>query len=87
MCRYQSLFVPAAARKAAQYVQVDVLLAGRNAQRSIARVTGAVRMTIARRLKKSSGRPAAPAPTAAEKEAAPGTGSPGAGRALELRGG
>ena len=79
MCRHQGLFVPAAARKAAQYAQVDALLVERNSQRSIARVTGVARMTIARRLKKSGGRLAAPAPAAAEKGAAPGMGSPGAG--------
>ena len=76
-CRYQGLFVPAAARKAAQYAQVDALLVERNSQRSIARVTGVARMTIARRLKKSGGRLAAPA--AAEKGAAPGMESFGAG--------
>ena len=79
VCWYQGLFVPAAARKAAQYAQVDALLVERNSQRSIARVTGVARMTIARRLKKSGGRLAAPAPAAAEKGAAPGMGSPGAG--------
>ena len=57
VCRHQGLFVPAAARKAAQYAQVDALLVERNSQRSIARVTGVARMTIAKRLKKSGGRP------------------------------
>ena len=81
VCWYQGLFVPAAARKAAQYAQVDALLVERNSQRSIARVTGVARMTIARRLKKSGGRLAAPAPApaAAEERAAPGMGSPGVG--------
>ena len=77
VCRHQGLFVPAAVCKAAQYARVGALLVERHSQRSIARVTGAARMTTAKRLKKSGGRLAAPA--AAEKEAAPGTGSPGAG--------
>ena len=79
VCRYQGLFVPAAARKAAQYAQVDALLVERNSQRSIARVTGVARMTIARRLKKSGGRRPASASAAAEEGAAPGMGSPGTG--------
>ena len=78
-CRYQGLFVPAAVRKAAQYAQVDALLVERNSQRSIARVTGVARMTIAKRLKKSGGRLAAPAPVAPEKGAAQGVGNPGIG--------
>ncbi len=52
-CRYQGLFVPAAVRKAAQYAQVDALLSERNSQRSIVRLTGVARMTIAKRIKKS----------------------------------
>ena len=52
-CRYQGLFVPAAVRKAAQYAQVDALLGERNSQRSIVRLTGVARMTIAKRIKKS----------------------------------
>ena len=76
-CRCQGPFVPAAARKAAQYARVDALLVERNAQPSTARVTGVARMTIARRLKKSGG--CLTAPAAAEKGAAPGMGSPGAG--------
>lgn len=66
-CRYQALFVPAAARKAAQYAQVDALLVERNSQRSIARATGVARMTIAKRLKKSGGAPGAVAPAAPKK--------------------
>ena len=68
-CGYQARFVPAAVAKAAQYVQVEALLVERNSQRSIARVTGVARMTIAKRLKKSSSGPAAAAPAAAEKGA------------------
>lgn len=43
-------------RKVVQYEQVDALLGERNSQRSIARVTGVARMTIASRIKKSAGR-------------------------------
>ena len=59
-CRYQGLFVPAAVRKAAQYAHVDALLSERNSQRSIARLTGVARVTIAKRIKKSGGSLAAP---------------------------
>lgn len=78
-CGYQARFVPAAVAKAAQYAQVEALLVERNSQRSIARVTGVARMTVAKRLKKSSGRLAALAPTTPEKGTAQGMGSPGAG--------
>lgn len=53
-CHYHGLFAPAAVRKAAQYTQVAALLSERNFQRSIARLTGVARATIAKR-KKSSG--------------------------------
>ena len=66
-CCYQALCVPAAARKAAQYAQVDALLVERNSPRSIVRATGVARMTIAKRLKKSGGGPAPLAPTAPQK--------------------
>jgi len=39
-----------------QYEHVDKLLGERNSQRSIVRVTGVSRMTIAQRIKKSAGR-------------------------------
>ena len=68
-CRYQGLFVPAAVRKAAQYAQVDALLSERNSQRSIVRLTGVARMTIAKLVKKSASRLASAAATAAEKGA------------------
>ena len=62
-CRYQARFVPAAVAKAAQYAQVDQLLGERTSQRSIVRVTGVSRMSIAKRIKKSGGQqPAAAAP-------------------------
>ena len=57
--RYEGLFVPAAGRKAAQYAQVAALLSERNSPRSIARLTGVARVTIAKRIKKA----AAPSPT------------------------
>jgi len=63
-CGHQARFVPAAVAKAAQYAQVDKLLVERNSQRSIVRVTGVSRMSVAKRLKKSLG-PAAPAAPAA----------------------
>ena len=66
-CRYQGLFVSAAVRTAAQYAQVDVLPVKRNSQRSIARATGVVRMTIAKRVKKSGGSLANPAAATAKK--------------------
>lgn len=53
-CRHQARFVPAAVAKAAQYAQVDELLGERNSQRSIARPTGVMRMSITQR-KKSAG--------------------------------
>ena len=46
--------MPAAVGKAAQYEQVEAPLVERNSQRSIARVTGVARMTIAKRLKKAA---------------------------------
>ena len=46
--------MPAAVAKAAQYAQVDQLLGERNSQRSIERVTGISRTSIAKRLKKSA---------------------------------
>ena len=74
-CRYQGLFVPAAVRKAAQYAQVDALLSERNSQRSIVRLTGVARMTIAKRIKKSGPSFAAPAAAALGKSPAQAVGS------------
>ena len=51
-CGHQARFTPAAVVKAVQYAQVDDLLSERNSQRSIARVTGVSRVTIASRIKK-----------------------------------
>ena len=76
-CRYLARFVPAAVAKAAQYAQVEALLVERNAQPSIARITGVARMTIARQLKKSGGRLAALTPATPEKGAVQGMGNPG----------
>ncbi|WP_125921443.1 hypothetical protein [Hymenobacter lapidarius] len=60
--------------KAAQYAQVDELLSERNSQRSIARVTGVSRVTIASRIKKSAGGPACAAPLTLQKGAEKGVG-------------
>jgi len=76
-CDHQARFVPAAVGKAVQYAQVEALLVERNSQRRIAHVTGVARMTIAKRLKKSGARLAAPAPATPEKGAAQGVGNPG----------
>ncbi|WP_460504203.1 hypothetical protein [Hymenobacter agri] len=46
--------MPAAAERAARYSQVENLLAERNSQRSIVRVTGVSRMTVAKLAKKSA---------------------------------
>ena len=75
-CGHQARFVPAAVAKAVRYAQVDKLLLERNSQRSIVRVTGVSRMTVAGRVKKSRDGPAAAAPAAAEtgaKKAVGGT--------------
>ena len=52
-CGYQARFVPVAAARAARYAQVEKLLAERNSQRSIVRVTGVARMTVAKLAKKA----------------------------------
>lgn len=63
-CGHQARFVPAAAERAVRYAQVEKLLAERNSQRSIVRVTGVARITVARLAKKSAdGQPSAAAPT------------------------
>ena len=66
-CGYQARFVPAAVAKAAQYAQVELLLAAHNSQRSIVRATGVSRMSIAKLIKKSGAGLATPAPVAPEK--------------------
>ena len=58
-CGYQARFVPAAFAKAPQYKQVDKLLSERVSQRSIVRLTGISRMTVAKQAKKSRGPAAA----------------------------
>lgn len=73
-CGHQARFVPAAAERAARYAQVEQLLAERNSQRSIVRVTGVARMTVARLAKKSAATEPALAPTTAEKSPAAGMG-------------
>ncbi len=78
-CRYQARFEPAAIAKAAQYEQVDKLLEERNSQRSIVRLTGVSRMTIAGRIKKSAITSTAAPALAPEKEAEEALGGVGAG--------
>ena len=78
-CGHQARFTPAAVAKAVQYAQVDELLSERNSQRSIARVTGVSRVTIASRIKKSAGGFAATSPLTPQKGAEKGVGSAGAG--------
>ena len=63
-CRYQAVLAPAMPARAVRYEQVTKLLAERNSQRSIVRVTGVARMTVAKLAKKSAGHPPAAAPTA-----------------------
>lgn len=46
-CGHQARFVPAATERAARYGQVEKLLAERNSQRRIVRVTGVSHMTVA----------------------------------------
>lgn len=75
-CGYQARFVPAAAERAARYAQVEKLLAERNSQRSIVRVTGVARMTVAKLAKKSAAREPALAASAAEKSATQAVGGP-----------
>ena len=78
-CGYQARFVPAAVAKAAQYAQVEALLTERNSQRSIVRVTGVARMTVAKLLKKSGAGLASAAASPDEKGPASQTRSPGTG--------
>ena len=66
-CGHQARFVPAAAERAVRYAQVEKLLAERNSQRSIVRVTGVARMTVAKLAKKSAAAKPALAALAAEK--------------------
>ena len=75
-CGHQARFVPAAVAKAVQYAQVDKLRAERNAQRSLVRLTGVSRMTVAKRAKKSAGSVPALAPTTAQKSPEKAVGGP-----------
>jgi transposase-like protein len=52
-CGYQGYLQPAAPTRAARYAQAEMLLAERNSQRSIVRVTGVSRMIVAKLAKKS----------------------------------
>ena len=51
-CGHQAVFAPAAPGRAARHEQVMKLLGERNSQRSVVRVTGVARMTVARWIKK-----------------------------------
>ena len=85
-CRHQARFVPAAIAQAARYEQAERLLSERNSQRSIVRATGVARMTLAKWIKKSGGRLAAPAPAAAEKGPSQALASVGTGRDVDVCG-
>ena len=76
-CGHQARFVPAAVARAVRYAQVEELLGERNSQRSIVRVTGVARLTVAGRVKESLGGPAATAPAAAETGAKKAVGGAG----------
>jgi transposase-like protein len=75
-CGYQARFVPAAAERAARYAQGEQLLAERNSQRSLVRVTGVARMTVAKVAKKSATSEPALAAPAASKCATTAVGGP-----------
>ena len=77
-CGHQARFAPAAVARALRYAQVEKLLAERNSQRSIVRVTGVSRMTVAKLAKKSAGGQPVLAPLAAKKGPTPGVGGAGA---------
>ena len=66
-CGRQGYFQPAAIEKARQYAQVDQLLLERVSLRSIVRLTGVARNTIAKRVKKSAAARAPVAPLAVEE--------------------
>jgi len=74
-CGHQARFVPAAVARARRYAQVEKLAVERNSQRSIARVTGLARMTVAGLLKKSASAPPAPAPVTAQTKTKKAVGS------------
>ena len=76
-CGHQARLVPAAVARAARYAQVERLLAERNSQRSIVRVTGVSRVTVARLAKKSAGACALPAASTQQKGAKKAVGSAG----------
>ena len=75
-CGHQARFVLAALERAVRYGQVEKLLVERNSQRSIVRITGVSRMTVAKLAKKSAGGAPALAAPAAEKSPTPGVGGP-----------
>ena len=74
-CGHQARFVPAAAARALRYAQVEQLLVERNSQRSIVRVSGVSRMTVAKLIKKRW-LPARPCPACGRKRPSAGNGRP-----------
>ena len=78
-CGDQARFTPAAVAKTVQYVQIDELLSERNSQRGIARVTDISRVTIASRIKTSTGGRVSAAPLTPQKEVVKGVESAGTG--------
>ena len=85
-CGHQARLVPAAMARAARYAQVDRLLAERHSQRSIVRVTGVSRVTVARLAKKSASAPALPAASTQQKGAEKAVGNTGARRTVDVCG-
>ena len=85
-CGHQARLVPAAVARAARYAQVDRLLAERNSQRSIVRVTGVSRVTVARLAKKSADARALPPAPTQQKGAEKTVGSPRTRRNVDVCG-
>ncbi|MGI4871535.1 MAG: transposase-like zinc-binding domain-containing protein [Janthinobacterium lividum] len=85
-CGHQARLVPAAVAKAAQYAQVDKLLEERNSQRSIVRLTGVSRVSIAKRLKKSGASGTRFAAATTQKGAKKAVGSTGIRRDVDICG-
>ena len=74
-CGFQGTLHPAGPARAARYAQAEKMLAERNSQRSIVRVTGVSRMTVAKLANKSPTTQPAAAPATAKKGPVPAVGS------------
>lgn len=85
-CGHHARLVPAAVARATRYAQVDRLLAERNSQRRIVRVTGVSRVTVARLAKKSASTPAPSAAPTRQKGAEKAVGSARTRRNVDVRG-